>query len=312
MIPRLRSAISLVTCWCFFISTVSAAPDNIGLLMTTGEVQVDGVVVPGNSAIFSGNRIASGRAISNLRFSDGTSAVMRPGGQMTVYREHSVVLQGVAMQRGADKHPVIADGLKISGVTPNATVLVGVKDESHFEVAAAGGKLEVRAPTGSLIARVEPGKNLSFTISDAPAGIQENTVLLCGRLPENRQLTDSITAITYRLQGTTDLEPFFGKTVAVVGTVINPSAVPPAVSVSSIKEVRTCEVTAPGAAPAGSTFKSGKGLLLVALALAGLGVGVYFAVTTPSEAAGAAAVGLGGPPVATPVSGPPPVTPTVP
>src|SRR5215475_8204557 len=148
MIPRLRSAISLFTCWCFLISTVSAAPDNIGLLMTTGEVQVDGVPVPGNSAIFSGNRIASGSAISNLRFSDGTSAVMRPGGQMTVYREHAVLL-------------------------------VGVKDESHFEVAAEGGRLEVRAPAGNLIARVEPGKNISFTISQAPAGAQENTVLLC-------------------------------------------------------------------------------------------------------------------------------------
>jgi hypothetical protein len=294
MISRLRSAISLFTCWCFLINTVSAAPDNIGLLMTTGEVQVNGVPVPGNSAIFSGNRIASGSAISNLRFSDGTSAVMRPGGQMTVYREHSVLLQGVAMQRGADKHPVIADGLKISGVTPNAVVLVGVKDESHFEVAAEGGKLEVRALAGNLIARVEPGKNISFTISQAPAGTQENAVLLCGPLPRNGQLTDSTSNITYVLQGTTDLEPYFGQTVAVIGRVTNPSAVPPTVSVSSIKVVPTCVVTAPGAAPSASTFSSGKGLLLAALAVAGLGVGLYFAVTSPSAPA------------------PPPVTPAVP
>src|SRR5215470_9755303 len=148
MILRLRSAISFVTCWSFIISTTSAASDNIGLVMTTGAVQVDGVTVPGSAAIFSGSRIASGTGISNLRYSDGTTAVMRPGAQMTVYRDHSVLLQGVAMQRGADKHPVFAHGLRISGATPDAALLVGVRDASHFELAAQGGKLEVRTSTG--------------------------------------------------------------------------------------------------------------------------------------------------------------------
>jgi hypothetical protein len=280
MILRLRSAVALLTCWSF-VSTVSAASTNlsIGLAMTNGDVQVDGVPAPGNAAIFSGSRIASGSGISNLKFSDGTSALLRPSSQMTVYAERSVLLKGVAMQRGAEKHPVIADGLRISGATPEANVLVEVKDDSHFQVAAEGGELDVRSSTGNLIARVEPGKNLSFTISQAPTGIPENSVNLCGRVRDNDQLTDTFTSVTYQLQGT-GLGTFHGRTVMVTGTLVNPSAAPQAVTVSTIRTVHSCEVGR-GAVPA-ATIGSGLGLILIALAFGGLGAGIYFAVTAPS------------------------------
>lgn len=278
MIQQLRSTISLLTCWCL-VSTISAASANIGLAITNGNVQVDGVSVPGNAAIFSGSRIVSGQGISNLRFSDGTSAVLRPDSQMTVYREHSVLLQGVTMQRGANKHAVIADGLTISGATPNANVLVGVKDQSHFEVAAEGGELEVRTSTGNLVARVEPGKNLSFTIDQVPAESQQNTAALCGRLNENNQLTDTFTSVTYQLRGS-GLERYHRRTIQVIGTAVNPSATPQPVDVSSIRVVPSCEARrGPGAVPA-ATIGTGAGLIMVALAGAGLAAGIYFAVNS--------------------------------
>jgi hypothetical protein len=266
MILRLRSAISLFTCWCF-VTTVSASSENIGLVMATGAVQVDGVTVPGNAAIFSGSRISSGSGISNLRLSDGTTVVLRPGAQITVYRDHSVLLRGMAIQRAPDKHAIFADGVKISGAKPNATVLLEVKDGSHFQVAAQGGELEIRTSTGNLVARVEPGKNLGFTISQAPAGTQETTVEICGRLPDNHLLIDTFTSVTYQLQGM-GLEPFDGKTVRITGTVVNPSATPPVVTVSSINKVKTCEAPAgPGAAPT-AVIKTPLALLTVLLVAA--------------------------------------------
>lgn len=280
MILRLQSAISLFTCWCFLVTTVSATPADIGIVLASGNVQLDGVSVPGNTAVFSGSRIASVDGISNVRFSDGTSAVMRPGSQMTVYREHSVVLQGVTLQRGADKHPVIANGLKISGTVPNASVLVEVKDDSHFQVAAEGGDLEVRTSAGNLVARVEPGKNLSFSFSQAPAGTPQNAVEICGRLDANDLLKDEFTSVIDQLKGT-DLESYRGKTVQVTGTVIDPSVTPQSVNVSTIRIVRSC-LPAGAAAPA-ATVASGKGLIVVGLAMAGLGAGVYFAVSSNGQ-----------------------------
>lgn len=162
MILQLRSAIALFTCNCL-IGVAVASSSSVGLVMTTGVVEVDGQRVPGNSAIFSGSRVFSGDKTSNLQFSDGTSAVMNPGTTMTVYQERSVLQQGVTTQRGIDKHAVLANGLKISSTTANATAQVGVKNDSYMEVFARDGEADVWNASGKLVARVEPGQPLSFT-----------------------------------------------------------------------------------------------------------------------------------------------------
>ena len=237
MILRFQSAISLITCSCL-ISTASATSSSIGLVMSTGEVQVDGLKVPTTSAIFSGNLISSGDRSANLQFSDGTSALMRPGSTMTVYRERSVLQQGITMQRGLDKHPVLADGLRISGAAPNAVALVGVRDSSHIEVAAQEGEADVLAPSGNLVARVEPGRTLSFAIGE-PAGASANGVELSGNLRPHYLLTDEVTNVTYQLQGS-DLGPLVGGSVEVVGAVVgNPSSTPQVVAVSSAMKLNS-------------------------------------------------------------------------
>jgi hypothetical protein len=221
----------------------SSTSANIGIVMTTGEVQVDGSRVPGNSAIFSGNLIGSGDRSASLQFSDGTSAVMRPGATMTVYRERSILQQGVAMQRGVDRHPVLlADGLKIAGTTPNAIALVGVRDETHFEVAAQEGESDVWTPSGMLVARIEPGNTLSFSIAQA-TGMQTNPkeVTLCGDLDADYQITSS--NVIYKLQGT-GLDSFVNKTIKVTGTTVGVPASPSEpqlLAVSKIQKQKSCE-----------------------------------------------------------------------
>jgi hypothetical protein len=236
MFLRLQSAVSLFTCSCL-ISMGSATPSTIGLVMTSGEVQIDGSSVRGNSAIFSGSLVSSSDVNSNLQFSDGTNAVMRPGATMKVYREHSVLQQGVTMQRGVDKHAVLADGLRISGATPNAVALIGVKDASHVEVAAQAGETDVWTSSGNLVARVEPGKTVSFALDEAgTSGVPANGVRIYGILRPHYLLTDEQTNVTYRLQGS-GLDEFMGASVVVTGTVLGGSAAsntPPVVAVVNV------------------------------------------------------------------------------
>ena len=219
MILRVQSVISLFTCSCL-ICMASSPSSTIGLVLTSGEVQVNGLSVPGNSAIFAGNLISSGASSASLQLSDGTSAIMRPGTTMVVYGEHSVLKQGVTMQGRVDKHSVLADGLRISGATPNAVVLVGVKDASHMEVAAKEGESDVWTASGDLVARITPGKTLSFAMAQASPE-QQKDASFCGELDANYLLTDSHTGVTYQLHGG-DLDPLIGKTVKVSGLVANP------------------------------------------------------------------------------------------
>jgi len=279
----LRSAISLFTCSCL-INMACASSTSVGLVMTSGEVQVDGSSVRGNAAIFSGNLVSSGDRSSSLQFADGTSAMMKPGTKIVVYRERSELKQGIALQRGVDKHPMLADGLKISGATPNAVALVGVKDASHIEVAAQEGEAAVWTASGNLIARVEPGKTLSFEIKEAAAGAPENGVKITGILRPHYLLTDELTNVTYQLRGP-DLEPLIGASIQVTGTVLagnSVSTAPQLIAVSSAMRLNPLMAMAadgqqPGAAPAGQgpLFDKSSIVFLVVVAIGGtlLGLG---------------------------------------
>jgi hypothetical protein len=250
MILRFQSAIAVLMCSCL-IGAASPTSSSIGLVMTTGAVQVDGLEVRNTSAIFAGNLVESKERSANLQFSDGTGAVMRPGAKMTVYGEHSVLEHGIAMQRGIDKHPVLADGLKVSGATSDAVALVGVRDGSYVEVAAQQGESEVWDSSGELVAKVEPGKTLGFAIAQAAAGTQVENLNICGDLTPEYLITDHARYVTYRLQGG-DLQRYVGKEVRVTGTVSGATSSPSGAEiliVSTIKKLnRVCE-----AAPAWNT-----------------------------------------------------------
>lgn len=273
MLPRSRSAISLITCWCI-VSVASATSSNIGLVMTTGEIQVDGSLVRGNSTIISGSVIASQNEAASLRFSDGTSAMMNPGATMTVYPDRSVLQHGVTMQRGVDKHAVVADGLRISGATTNAVALIGVNDASHIKVASQKGELNVSSDSGVLVAHLEPGDTLGFSIYQAAAN-QGQELTLCGKMGGNHRLKDSLTKVTYQLQGT-NLDPFVGKWVDVTGTALErspSSAGPQVVVVSDITKLdRPCKA----ATTTVPVLAYGQIVALVAVAAAGtlIGIGV--------------------------------------
>ena len=281
MLLRLQSAVSLFTCSCL-ISVASATPSNIGLVMTTGEVQVDGTSVRGNSALFSGSLVQSQDAISNLQFSDGTTAIMRPGATMTVYRERSVLKMGVTMQRGLDKHPVIANGLRISGATPNAIALIGVKDASHLEVAAQEGETDVWTSSGNLVARVEPGKTLTFALL-AAGGAPANGVQLHGILQPHDLLKDEQTNVTYQLQGS-GLHALVGTSVEVTGTVLGGSptaSTPPVVAVSNAVMMNndyaaTAEGQQGGASPTvtGHAWNKSSTIFLIVVAIGGILLGL--------------------------------------
>jgi hypothetical protein len=171
MLLRTQSVIALLTCACFTAS--ASTQSGIGIVVTNGQAFVDGAVVQGNSNLFQGSEIKAGESASNIRFSDGSTLTLQPGAAVKVYRDHSELQQGVATQRASDGRTLVADGLKVSSSTANGSVLVGIKDDSHFEAVAQGAPAEVRTPTGTLVARLDPGKPLSFAIKEMAPGVAE-------------------------------------------------------------------------------------------------------------------------------------------
>ena len=144
MLVKLQSAIALFTSSC--LVSVAASPSSVGFVVTNGQAQVDGVLVQGNSTLFQGSVVQAGSVTSDLMFPGGSNLLLQPDSAVKVYREYAVLQRGGAIQRGA--HALVADGLKVSSLSPQGAVFVDLQDRSHLKVAAQGGSAEVRNPAG--------------------------------------------------------------------------------------------------------------------------------------------------------------------
>ncbi len=283
MLVRVQSAIALFTCGC--LVSAAASPSSIGFVVTSGHAQVDGAVVHGNSTLFQGSVVETGELVSDLMFRGGSNLLLQPGSEIKVYREHAILERGAAIQRGNQGYSLVADGLKVSSLSQQGVVVVGLKDGSHLEVTAQSGAAEVRTPTGILVARLEPGKALSFAIqvapgNSSPAPLPQNPpsptsaqalppagsqITLHGILRKDHPgryghylLTDLASNITYELQGA-GLDDLVGASVEATGSIFDTAPAVGAsevVSVSDIHQMPISEIrgvaptaSAPAAAP---------------------------------------------------------------
>ena len=276
MLVRLQSAISLFTCGC--LVCVAASPSSVGFVVTTGQVQVDGATVHYNSTLFQGNVVQAGDATSDLMFPGGSNLLLQPGAAVEVFREYGVLQHGAVTQRGP--HALVAGGLKVSSLSPQGAVFVDMQDRSHFRVAAQGGAAEVRNPAGSLVARLEPGKSLTFGIQVSPqtappTTVQQNPsqtasgqasppvgtqITIHGILRKDHPgryghflLTDLASNVTYELQGP-GLDDLVGASVEATGSIFEATPAEGASRVISISDVHQMPLSeirgeTPGSAP---------------------------------------------------------------
>jgi hypothetical protein len=280
MSVKLKSAISMFTCGC--LVCVASSPANVGFVVTSGQAQVGGAVVQGNSTLFQGDLVQTGEATSDLMFPGGANVLLQPESAIRVYREYAVLQNGVATKHGNNAYALIADGLRVSSLSPQGSVVVGLKNRNQLDVTAQGGPAEVRNAGGILVARLEMGKALRVAIQAAPpqnsvspalpqsaapstpvpAGTQ---LTLHGILRKDHAgryghylLTDLASKVTYELQGS-GLEDLVGGSVEATGSIVDTPAAGGAARVLSVSDAHQMPMseiaggTTTAAAPAAET-----------------------------------------------------------
>ena len=230
MFVKIQAAMSLFTCTCMLgATTVPATP--IGTVTANGEMQVDGSAVRSNSILFDGSVIQTSGVRSDVRLSDGSQVVLNPDSRMMLYRDHAVLEQGLTMQRNVGKHAVIANGLRVTSETPSGVVLVDVQDKTHMEVMSRSGVADVQTPAGDMVARIEPGKTLSFNtapVEDAST----SSIKIAGILRPvagHFVLTDTQSGLMFQLRGS-NLAALSGTPVQVIGMVASAAPTVPGAS----------------------------------------------------------------------------------
>jgi hypothetical protein len=294
---------------------MAASPSSIGFVVTSGQAQIDGAVVRGNSTLFQGNVVRAGSTASDLMFPGGSNLLLQPGATVKVFRDYGVLEHGAAIQRGA--HALVANGLRVSSLSPQGAALVDVQDGSHLRVLAQGGAAEVRDRAGVLVARLDSGKALSFAVQvqqQAPPAPQNEPPAASSQAPTptgaqltihgvlrkdhpgrygHFLLTDVATNVTYELQGP-DLDDLVGASVEATGSTFDTTPAEGASKVLSVSDVHQMPMSeirgetntaAPGAStagapPAGTPTPSGD---TVPSNGAGPEVGATPAATAPPE-----------------------------
>jgi hypothetical protein len=244
----------------------------VGFVVTNGEARVDGSPVQGNSTLFQGSFVQAGNATSDLMFPGGSNLLLQPDSAIEVYRDYAVLQWGAVIQHGS--RALVVDGLRISSLSPQSSVVVGMKDASHLEVAAGSGPAEVRTSTGTLVARLESGKALTFSIQDAPQSpavpaVQQNPAAPASGLPQpgaqvtvrgmlrkdhagtygHYLLTDMGTKVTFELQGP-GLDDLVGAAVEATGSIYATTPAETASRVLSVADIHQVSLNgAPGGAP---------------------------------------------------------------
>ena len=258
MLVRLQSAVALFTGAC--LVSVAASPSSIGIVVTSGQAQVDGAVVRGNSTIFQGNLVQAGQGTSDLMFPGGSNLLLQPESAVRVFREYGVLEHGAATERGSKI--LVADGLKVSSLLPQGSVFVRMEDGSHVNVAAQGGPAEVRNQAGTLVARLEPGNALNLVIQAAPQNANApaqsapapstagqalpppgTQLTLHGILHKDHPgrygrflLTDLVSKVTYELQGP-GLDDLVGASVEATGSTFSATPAEGASAVVSVSDI---------------------------------------------------------------------------
>ena len=230
MFLKIQAAMSLFTCTCMLgATTIPAGP--IGTATANGEMQVDGSTIRSNSTLFDGSTVQTTGVRSDVRLSDGSQVVLNPNSRMTLYRDHAVLEQGLTMQRNVGKHAVIANGLRVTSETPSGVVLVGVQDKTHMEVMSRSGVADVQTPAGDLVARIEPGKTLSFNTAPVE-NASTSSIKIAGILRPvagHFVLTDTQSGLMFQLRGT-NLAALSGTPVQVIGMVASAAPTVPGAS----------------------------------------------------------------------------------
>jgi hypothetical protein len=260
-------------------------------------MRIDGSLVSGNATLFDGTVVETDAATTALRLGQGVEIRLATDSRGKLYRDRLLLEKGSGELVRAGGFELDAKRVKITPDSPNARGVVSMDDANTVKVEALSGGLRVTTGNGILLAKIEPGRAMEF--SDSEAGAAAPTTVT-GKLtkegdactPGTEQkyfLTVAGTGLKYQVTGE-GLEKLVGKTVTLTGTV------DPSVSASHCAAGLIVAASAPTvggsgggadrAASAGGMTAKTKLIIagVVVAGAVGTGVGIYEANQSPSPA----------------------------
>lgn len=288
MISKLFAAAMLL---CSF-SYASAGTSAIGTVNARGNMRVDGYRVTGNATLFDGTVVETGEASVAIRLRSGAEIKLATNSRGTVYGDRLVLQRGSSELEPSGAVALEVNGMHITPSKPNSKGTVTVNAANTVEVAALTGQFRVTSGSGTLLARVDTGKSLSF---DTPqVGKSQIPDATTPKGPVKMSIYGDLTRVgdyyylnlpapdigyIYEVHGAS-LDSFIGKPVIIDGTVdVQERPVGKANYVLVVQNVREQHISTPISWPKRAILST-----LVLGGAAGAAIGIYEATQGPAPA----------------------------
>jgi hypothetical protein len=266
-----------------------AAGPAIGVVMTKGTFQADQSQVWGNSTLFEGTTIETGKASSDLRLNCGARIALAAQSRGRVYRDRLVLERGEGRLSGSQGYWMDARSLRVQPAGPEGAARVLLTGSSRVQVAALRGALQITNDAGVVVANLVPGTALEFEPQAAGASAPSQMTGILERRNGHFLLTDRTAGVTAELEGP-GLAREVGRCIEATGAVV-PAAQPfsPATQMIRVSQLKRCSKETAAALAAGGGAAAGAG----AAGAAGAGAAAAgAAVATKAVIAGVIVAGV--------------------
>ena len=280
----------------------------IGMVTASGHFRLDRSEVWGNATLFDGARIDTGAASSEAALRNGVKIQLGSASSASVNENRLTLTKGVGQIAAPESYEVSAGDLSVRSAAGNSRVRVAFISGGNVEVTALSGAARVANRTGLVLAAVPAGRQMTFAMQAAAAGVVTRTGCLLSK--DGRFLIqDQNTQEVVEVRGD-NLATNVGNRVAATGTV---SALRPAIAIATsilnanavvLQQTGGClsvaaaldaqteptnaaitpsqPATAPGQAPAPTATKTGMSTgakVAIVAAVAGGGAGAAIALS---------------------------------
>ncbi|HLK69616.1 MAG TPA: hypothetical protein VKU19_39575 [Bryobacteraceae bacterium] len=229
--------------WAVFgLPVLLSGASGIGTVVSDGRFNVNQMQVPGSATLFEGSTVESLKSAVTIQLDHGPRIDLQAGSSVHVYHDHLIVRTGAARARVDSGYRIETAGLVLQPSADRTTAVVRIADRGT-NVAIPQGRMNVLNSAGTLLARVDPGLEVNYDNPgqqpvSTPADQQK--VQLTGILQRSDGhliLRDNATQLIWELVGEVPASQL-GKTITILGTVLQQRPVPSADRVARVDTVK--------------------------------------------------------------------------
>jgi hypothetical protein len=225
---RILFAAATLMPFSFAATPGTSNPVAIGMVTASGHFLVDRSEVWGNATLFDGAHIDTTTASSQAALRNGVKIQLGSASSASVNENHLTLTKGVGQVAAPESYEVSAGELSIRSAAGNSRVRVAFIPGGNLEVTALSGAARVANRSGLVLASVPAGRQMTFAMQAAAAGVITRTGCLLSK--EGRFLIqDQNTQEVVEVRGD-NLAANVGNRVAATGTV---SVLRPAIAIAT-------------------------------------------------------------------------------